>query len=253
MIAVDAATGEQVREVELPGVLGRVLWSAGGERAYGFDSSARRMTIVDLEAMAIERTVELPDGAFPTLFPFGTDISPDGRWLYLSAVDEMAECTELLNGPCIVNRPLGLQVIDLNTMAIVHEEPDINWLFVSPDGRWVIGFGFMLDYRGLSPGFTKYQTEVVPLGVKVIEVGSWEVAHLAPEMAFSSPVLSPDGRYVYLTSNGPGKQVRRGSFWPPCTEECSVITVIDLETLEVIATRVLDPGEGSLVGVPAAE
>ena len=253
MIALDSATGEQLGEVELPGVLVRVLWSAGGERAYGFDSSARRMTIIDLELMAIERTVALPEGAFRiSFFPFSVNVSPDGRWLYLSDMDEMEECPELLNGPCITNRPLGLQVIDLSTLEIVHHEPEINWFTVSPDGRWVIGTGWLRDLRGLSPGFTKYQTEEVGFGVKVIEVGSWKVAaHVQPDERFNFPLFSPEGRYVYLTSSGPGAPLQRAD--PECVEQCSVITVFDLEALEVIAARSLDPGEGGqLIGIPVS-
>lgn len=253
--AIDATNGDEIKRIRPFAGLSTTVVTASGERLYAFGASHGEIAVIDLDLGEVERTATLPDAAFrPSFVPYATDVSPDGRWLYVSAMEQVEECPELSSGPCITNQPLGLQVIDLETMEIVHHESGINWFSVSPDGRWVVGTGVMWDFRGLSPELHKYQTEEVGFGVKVIEVGSWEVvAHLEPGTGFTIPVFSPAGRYVYLTSRGTGAALQLSD--PACVEDCSVITVIDLEQLEVIAARVMDEEEpwGLLLAIPPTE
>ena len=138
--------------------------------------------------------------------------------------------------------PAGLQVIDTVTMRLLREFEDVREVLMTQDGRYALATGELLDYRSID---ANGNARVVGFGAKVIDLQAIEVlAHIAPDVAFISRVLTSDGRFAHLLS-------RRTDGGDPerCPDGCAVITVVDLERAEIVAERRLDTRWASLTSL----
>lgn len=270
LVAVDADTGEIKERVTLPGVLVGQRHEEGpdGEfyatylpaRAMSPDSSryyvvhpdTDRVTIVDLESMRLERTVEVAKRKSPLerlasgilgLFVRIAEakgglymskqalVSPDGHWLYITGVEDGAPDIAP-NG----RKPLGLKVVDTQTMDVVYEEEGIDNIALSPDGRWLFGTGWAYEYTQVSAN--EYRTDDYEgWGLKVIDARSPAlVAHINPDGIYQQMAVSADGRYVYVMSEGPGYEeaaLNQGR----CSTPCQLLNVFEVDSRRVVAER----------------
>ena len=279
---VNVRSGEIEAEIEISGMLigqpGHLLGdttmyasyhpatalSADGSRLYVVDPVEDSVRVVDLETLTAGAPIDFGEkrsslsrfGSWLASQVIGTahakgnptysrqaQVTPDGRYLVISGTQAHEEETEDANRRW-TDRPAGLVVIDLETMEVVLREPDVAWLNLSPDGRRVLATGYyydetLMDEDGLGG--------LVAFGLKVIDLQSLDVvAHLWPDAEVSLAALSPDSRYAYVRSDGPGLEALRRT--PPpkpeCGPDCWLVHVVDLQSGEVIATRPLSENEG---------
>ena len=101
-------------------------------------------------------------------------------------------------------------------------------------GRGTSGAGVL---EGVTPGF----------GLKILDAATFElVAHVVPGEIARQVEFSPDSRFAYLVTDGPGRPDdpnRR------CSEDCKVLAVVDLEDGSVVGQRMFDTVDVSLVGL----
>jgi hypothetical protein len=211
------------------------------------------VTVVDLTRLAVERTFEpRPPASVGSRigswllglvvsraeakgglnFRKQAIVSPDGARLYVTgAAGEMCEGQPYF--ACIEHVPVGLQVIDTKTLELLAEFDGVSEVALSPDGQWLLGTGWSYDYRDES---AEWATEI-GYGFTVIDAKTLKVVtHYAPPTAFTQLAVSPDSRFAYLVSTGPGyhdSMSNRGD----CAEACYLLTVVGLPQGEVRATR----------------
>lgn len=238
-----------------------VALSTNGERMYVVHTDDDRVTVVDLDRLVVERTVVVsrPKSALSRLGEWvlgglieraeakggvyrikEAQISSDGRLLYVTGRADIV-CEEQEYFACVDGAPFGLQIIDLESMELVHEEPGVSQMELTPDGHWIVAVGGAFDTREDEHGV------VVGYGVKILDARNGElVAHVEPELSAEQLAVSSDGRFAYVVSNGPGKLEDRS--WG-CSDACTRIAVIEIERGEVVAERFVDGGSVRLVSI----
>jgi dipeptidyl aminopeptidase/acylaminoacyl peptidase len=279
LVAVDADTGKIEGQVALPGVLvgkrheegpdgefyavylpARAM-SSDGSRYYIVHPDSDQVTIVDLENMAVEQTVEVATRQSP-LERLGSSIlglvlssaeakgglnvgrqallSPDGRWLYITGVEDAAP-----DIPPNGRKPLGLKVVDTQTMDVVYEEESIGSIALSPDGRWLFGTGWAYEYTQVAANEFK-SDDFQGWGLKVIDARSPAlVAHINPDGIYEQMAVSADGRYVYLVAGAWAEEAGRNQ--GRCSTPCQLINVFDVEGRQVVAERQISSFSAELI------
>lgn len=174
------------------------------------------------------------------------EVSADGRWLYISGGYDTA-CKDEPYFSCVSGNPVGLQVVDLQTMELVHEEREVNQFRVSPDGQRLLGWGQMTAIRDDPDDDENNEVVTTAFGLKILDAETFElIAHLVPGETAYSVTFSPDGRRAYFLTEGSG---RPDDLSEPCTEDCTLLSVVELESGEVVATRMFGEGWFSLVSI----
>lgn len=268
IIAIDAETGRERARVELPGVkagmyqerlepagvkfrayVPGLAMSPDGRRYYVFHADRDAFTVVNLETMEIERTVDLEQtlslrerisswwepvarakddigsGGARNLM-----VSPDGRWLY--AFGTTPRMVPAKGGPFpfrLEDVSTGIQVIDTRTMREVARiaPGEARSASLSPDGRYLYVVGYR---RNAGDPEDNGGSVLKGSGLRMVRTGSWKVVrHLTPEALYSQVVASADGRFLYLFDDTPeeasGGEARRGlsvvrtSDWTSRSEE----------------------------------
>ena len=233
-----------------------VAMSPDGSKFYVAHPDADKVTVVDLETLRVENVVSvakrpsiwtrvgstLADLLVSTAeaksglsFSKQAVVSPDGRWLYVTGAEDVV-CEGTSGFACEEGRPLGLQVIDTGTMRVVYEEEGISKIALSPGGRWIAATGRFSDFNNLTAFGNATD---VGFGLKIIDATAPRlIAHLNPEVAYHDVVIAPDGRHVLVWShsNGYNEALRREG---RCALACGVISIIDVESLDVVAERPL--------------
>ncbi len=270
LVAVDADTGEIRGRATLPGVLvgqrheegpdgefyaiysPALAMSPDGTRYYVVHPDTDRVTIVNLENMTVDPSLEvakrksllgrLASGVLGLLVSSAEAkgglnaskqalVSPDGRWLYITGVEDAAP-----DIPPNGRKPLGLKVVDTQTMDVVYEEDGIGSIALSPDGRWLFGTGWAYEYTQVSAN--EYMTDDYQgWGLKVIDARSPQlVDHIKPDGIYQQMVVGDDGRYVYLLSEGPGIR-EAASNQGLCSTPCQLVSVLDVDSRRVVGER----------------
>jgi YVTN family beta-propeller protein len=171
-------------------------------------------------------------------------ITPDGRYLLISgtrAYEEPAKGRDFE----WTDRPSGLVVINLATREAVLREANVGWFRVSPDGRWVLATGQYHDEALVDEdGFGG----LVAFGLKVVDLQSLDVvAHGWEGGEVNIAAISPDSKYGYVITDGPGIEAFRRATPPAaCGPNCRLLQVIDFNGNGVIATRSLGENESIL-------
>ena len=226
--------------------------SPDGSRYYVIHPDTDRVTIVDLEEMSLERTVEIVKRKSPLerlasgflgLFVSTAEakgglymskqtlLSPDGRWLYITGVEDGDP-----HIPPYGRKPIGLKVVNTETMDVVYEEEGIGSIALSPDGRWLYGTGWAYEYTQVSANEFK-SDNFRGWGLKVIDARSPTLlAHINPDGIYQQMAVSADGRYVYVMSEGLGDEeaaLNQGR----CSTPCQLLNVFDVSSRQIIAER----------------
>lgn len=279
----DLESGAELGRVALPGVLvgqrfetlfenedeynvlrsPAVVAASDGSLVYVVHADEDRVSVVDVAAGTVRvEAIERPRSVLSRLGGWLTSglvsraeakggvyrrkaatLSADGSQLYVTGVAEVA-CEGTPYFSCVDGRPLGLQVVDLESMELVAEFGGISRFVATSDGSRLVGIGAEVDYREVGPDEHGVR---VGFGAQVIDTRSLEVvAHVEPETWFLDVAVSPDGRFAYLLSYGPGRTPEAEY---SCREDCTLLSVVDLERGEVTATRVF--GSGRLVSLSA--
>ena len=244
LLQIDPTDGTELARLELGVTTRDAILSSDETTLYIFPVSGPRVRVVDLTAMAV--VAEGPDEADSPRFgdlPWTWSLSPDERWAYVGGGGAL-ECPDL-DTPC---EALGgrVHVIDLHTMEVVHEEPSVNQVVVSGDGRWLVA-ALLVGANDDSNLPERVQGRLGD-GLKVIDAATFEVvAHLEPGRAFHQLAASADGRFAYALTGGPGT-VDLG-YGEPCTSDCVELVVIDLEQ-RAITSRQISTSPTTLVPLP---
>ena len=285
VLAIDLETGDVRGQVELPGLLigqrfeslvdgqeeYNVIRSPGpaiapdGSAIYIVHSDEDRVTVIDTETMtaAAPEDIHRPSS---TMARFGgwllgrfadraeakggvyrskdAAVSADGRWLYVSGHDSEV-CASQPYFPCI-DGPAGLQVIDLTSMKLVHEEPEVGLFVVGANGTRILGWGWQRDTRDDPPGDNTVEHVTTHFGLRVIDAASHElIAHHFAGARVADVAISQDGAFAFVVSAGPGTPEDTES---RCMRECWQLSVIDLSNGAITATRLFDSAWVFLLG-----
>ncbi|MCK9486786.1 MAG: hypothetical protein M0R73_08820 [Dehalococcoidia bacterium] len=249
----DVAYGQSQGRSQMPGL----ALSPDGSRIFVAHPNDDLLTEVNLDRLEVARTFQPREsrsalsrlgawlaGQFVSraeakgALYFRKDVafSPDGRLLYVTGSHDEA-CPEAIGGACRSGVPFGLQVVDVESGALLAWFEDISQFTQTPDGRYALGTGWTYEY---TPGAER--AEEIGHGLRVIDTHTLEVAyHVLPEGLLDGVVASPDGAYAYVTARAPGYEASMTSAGL-CTEACIHLHVVDLADGEVVATRgILSP------------
>ena len=248
--AIDRATGERIAEIPLPKNPGQIRLSPDGDRAYIIvtrnldQNTPRGIAVLDLTSYRVIGVVPLEG------FPYGLAISSDGTRLcatnlgFISPTGDETHFTTL-------------GVVDVGTFAL--REIEVNWpaygVCLSSDDRIAYitkPFEDFVDVIDLERGETIQRISVghapqrivnSPDGarlyvanarsndISVIDTEAREVIATVEAGPYPEGILAtPDGRYIYVTNRNPG------NLWQGIESPEGSVTVIDAETLSVLAT-----------------
>jgi DNA-binding beta-propeller fold protein YncE len=271
LVVLDSSTGTEQARIDLPGMAlgqkkedgfdgetyaqylpGHAI-SPNGQRYYIAHAEDDEITVVSLEEMKVERTVvpqrrhSIFEKAIGTLLGVGRAeakggpsnrkqlvVSPDGERVFVTGGrdHEVAE-----DSPGY--EPVGLTVLEADTLEIVAEHEGVGGIQLSPDGSLLFATGWSHQWTRTGPN------ELTPdryrgSGLKVIDADTGAlVSEFEPERIFESVVPATSGKVVYLITHQPGY---RGLAWKQtgCAVLCQTITVYDVSSGSAIAERVLN-------------
>ena len=174
------------------------------------------------------------------------EVTPDGGYLLIAGTTVEKLANENIYRT-FGQRPAGLMVVDTESMSIVWREPTIGRLQVTPDGRWLLGTGsYWEDELDDEDGFGG----LVAFGLKLIDLESLEVAsHFWPELEVRLGAVTPDSKFAFVTTEGPGMEEWRRS-GVNCEVDCLQLSVIDLQSGEIVGEILLDADQGIVSLVP---
>jgi hypothetical protein len=279
LVALDG--GAEVDRIALPGlVLGQrfeprgssdaqaniIRWpgvaiSPGGDRLYIAHADDDAITVVDLEAMAVDAVVT-PKEPRSALARFGSwlggffvseakakggayyskhaVVSPDGRYLYITGYQpEFCESDEFF--PCIERKPIGLQVIALDTMEVVAHHDGIARIAFTPGLDRIVGTGETIDYRDPdAPHIERHGPFVIDAATHEIIAGpAAGQPDLVRGLVGFEFTISTDGRHGFFAVGGPGMEQALAEE-RSCATDCYALRTYDLETGTVVAERYYD-------------
>ncbi len=269
LVALDSHTGVEKARVALPGMVigqrkeegrdgelyamyfpGRAL-SPDGRRYYIAHAEDDEITVVNLEEMAVETTAvparkpSLFERALDTLLGVGQAeakggpsnsrqilVSPDGARLFVTGGRDHEIAADSAG-----YEPLGLKVLEADTLEIIAQHEGVGGIELSPDGNLLFAAGWSHQWmrtglNELTPD--KYQGS----GLKVIDADTGSLLNeFEPGRIFESLVPASDGEVLYLITQQPEYP---GLAWKQtdCAVPCQTITVYDVRTGTAIAERV---------------
>ncbi|MBA4180774.1 MAG: hypothetical protein C0506_09320 [Anaerolinea sp.] len=274
LVALDPFTGAENGRVVLPGLVvgqrresnaGRTWYgqyftdiavSLDGRRVFVPHPESESVTVIDAKSMTRERTIELAatkrpwrraldgmTGWFVTravakggpVSRVQAQLSPDGRFLYVAGARDVG-----CDGPpsCEEGRPLGLRVIDTESLKVVHREPGISSFVVSPDGRTLAGWagGWWGPEATPNGDYVRHGD-----GVKVVDAREPRVRlHLLPGEPVQTAAIAPNGN-VLVAIPGPGlaSAMRNQG---KCAEACYYLRLFEPARGELTGERLLYSG-----------
>jgi len=158
-------------------------------------------------------------------------LSGDGRLLFVTGMDAISADVDDANDETSGAAPAGLRVIDTRTLKVLHREDGINEFVLSNDGRYLFGIGYA----------SYFKSSWAPqdgIGLKVIDLRTLRLAaQIEPGRAYLNMALTLDGRYLHLTSEGPGRDEMRREGLDSCDEPCIelLVDVVDVESLRLVS------------------
>jgi DNA-binding beta-propeller fold protein YncE len=231
-----------------------VAISPDGDRAYVAHADSELVTVIDLGAGTLETVTptrsqtllgrlgswlgavfvseaSAKGGAY---FRRQVELSPDGRWLYVTGTEAQI-CTNDQYNPCVENAPSGLRVIDTESMEVIAEHEGIGEIAFTADMRRLLGWAWAFDYRGGGES-----AEFLSYGPFVIDAETHElVAESTYEMGGplgAQVVPSTNPLYAFMTLEGPGREeaMTNGG---NCLETCVFVAVLEVNGATIVATH----------------
>jgi hypothetical protein len=140
-------------------------------------------------------------------------ISPDGHLLYISGSSSEA-CPDDPHRACVWDDPLGLQIVDLDSMQLVDHQAGIAEFALSADGRWIAGHGAVSRWSN-----DQQQTTEEGFGLTLIDAHSGDVvASFAPGTVIEQIAFDRTSQHLYYTITG-----------EPGCDSCVLLTTVDLK------------------------
>jgi DNA-binding beta-propeller fold protein YncE len=158
-------------------------------------------------------------------------LSGDGRLLLVTGMDEISADVDDANDEASGAAPAGLRVIDTQTLKVLHREAGINEFVLSDDGRYLFGIGY-------ASYFKNRWAPQDGAGLKVLDLRTLTLAaRVEPGRAYLNVAPTLDGRYLHLTSEGPGRDQMRRDSLGTCDEPCIqlLVDVVEVESLKLVS------------------
>jgi len=167
-------------------------------------------------------------------------LSPDGRYLFTAGF------TIKEDGAYPSGKPLGFKAIDTKTMKVAYQQEGVERFMFSQDGRLIFAIGYEWEYGPDTANRASYSGG----GLKVIDGTSLRlISHIEPLNSYEQLALSADGRYLHLV-RGTQERAKAQAVGHPCVTICTVVDVIDVETLQVIASTPLSTQVVLICSIP---
>jgi len=177
-----------------------LAWDAARERLYVVHADAPRVTVVDLATGTVLADAEVG----PPMAELGdepahrwrwAEVSPDGSRLYTAGSQSRPASTSV--------QPLGLTVIDTQTLTEVAHMSRVAGLMLSPDGRWLLWTAADVRSSGdVDPGYPG-----APRGVALMDTAQLGLVTLLGGPGAHPLGFSGDSAHVYLQREEEGEQV----------------------------------------------
>jgi hypothetical protein len=158
-------------------------------------------------------------------------LSRDGSLLFVTGMEQVSAEVADANDETSRAVPAGLRVIDTRTLKVLHREDGISEFTLSDDGRYLFGIGY-------ASYFKNRWAPQDGVGLKVLDLRTLTLAaRVEPGRAYLNVAPTLDGRYLHLTSEGPGRQQMRREGLDSCDEPCIelLVDVIDVESLRLVS------------------
>lgn len=153
-------------------------------------------------------------------------LSPDGRYLFIAGFSIKED------GPYPAGKPMGLKGIDTRTMKVTYEEQGVDRFAFSHGGDLIFAIGYGWTYSADTGNQAVYSGG----GLKVIDATSLRLlAHIEPDSRYEQMAMSADGRYLHLLKGTP-ERAEAMAAGRPCTTLCTMVDVVDAETLNLVAS-----------------
>ena len=216
VLVMDAATLQVQKTIAVPGQPSGLVLAPDGRTLYATCAApVSTLVAIDLARGKVERGIPAGHTAL------GPALSPDGRTAYV--------CNRFNNDVSVIDVVGGKQK---GRIPVVREPVSA---VVTPDGRWVLVANHIHNGRA--------DADYVAAGVSVIDAAQGKVVQQL-KLPNGSGILrairvSPDGRYACVPHalaryQLPTTQIERG--WI----NCNAVTLIDLSTLSVVNTFLVD-------------
>ena len=158
-------------------------------------------------------------------------LSGDGSLLFVTGMEQVSADVDDANDETSGATPAGLRVIDTRTLKVLHREDGISEFVLSEDGRNLFGIGHASYFRN---GWAPQDGA----GLKVLDLRTLTLAaQVEAGRAYLNIALTRDGRYLHLTSEGPGRDRMRREGLGTCGEPCIelLVDVVEVESLKLVA------------------
>jgi len=259
LAAIDLASGLVRAEVSLPDLLlgQRIeelrhgefgVWrqpalalAPDGSKAYIAHAEDEGITVVDLERLKVIRT-STPRFASGLLDRLGgwvasmgasraeakgglyfapqIIVSPDGSRLYVSGVGSET-CAGQPYFACVEGVPMGLRIIDADSLELLLEIDGISRIALSPDGAVLAGTAVVADGRGVEEGAPYHQ---LAAGLVLLRVDDLDASPrvIRSGVPYDAVGFGLDGRVYAGAATAPSVGSR-------CLDGCSLLTVLDAD------------------------
>lgn len=281
IVAIDIATGAELGRVMVDGLLaGQLLEedqgagfyglyapaiaiSPDGRRVYVVHAESPTITVIDTSRLEVvgEKSLRarksgwkrlrgwLADRLWDTAEAKGgpsnrpsIEVIGGGRYLALSGTTT-EQCTGL--DGCWEGLPLGLQIVDAQTLETVLEVPEVGATAVSEDGKTLVGVATWQGPSVRSDGWLTLHGS----GITIVDLTSMTVsAVIDPGGRLEMPVITRNGRYGLFLADGPALERAMTNGGKCLGEACRKVVVVDLQTYTVVAERGLDSFAAQLLG-----
>ncbi|MGE0572863.1 MAG: LuxR C-terminal-related transcriptional regulator [Dehalococcoidia bacterium] len=281
VVAIDIATGAELGRAMLDGLLAGQLFeedqgvgfyglyspaiaiSPDGLRLYVAHAESSAITVIDTSTLEVvgEKSLRTPKSGWKRLRGWlaerlwdtaeakggpsrrpSVEVIGGGRYLALSGTTT-EQCAGL--DACWEGLPLGLRIVDAETLETVLAVPDVGAIAISEDGKTIVGVG---TWQG-PPVRTDGWLTLYGSGVTVVDLTSMTVrAVIEPGGRFEMPVITRDGRFALFLADGPALQRAMTNGGKCLGAACRKIVVVNLQTSDVVAERGLDSVAAQLVG-----
>ncbi|MCA9829533.1 MAG: hypothetical protein KC495_03580 [Dehalococcoidia bacterium] len=281
LVVIDIATGAELGRVMVDGLLaGQLLEedqgagfyglyapaiaiSPDGRRVYVVHAESPTITVIDTSRLEVvgEKSLRARKSGWKRLRGWladrlwdtaeakggpssrpGIEVVGGGRYLALSGTTT-EQCAGL--DTCWRGLPLGLRIVDAETLETVLEVPEVGAIAVSEDGKTLAGVGTWQGPPVRSDGWLTLHGS----GITIVDLTSMTVSTVIdPGGRFEMPVITRDGRYALFLADGPALERAMTNGGKCLGEACRKVVVVDLQTYTVVAERGLDSFAAELVG-----